>query len=258
MTRFHLKMRQGDFPAEVIRATELLFDAKPWRLDLGQLDLYQRWADVVCDAYNVPAIGIQKVDVDALGFEYVPGVVPNILIGRYSLTTLFCAVGAHILMSDNRGNGVANVEWAYSLFYIVRPVMFRRRAREGRILNMTAKDTFSRDTWDRLENMGLTMGDFLLDSAFDIRTLDADDDLTSPDDEAEADEANEDIASVVPFPTPDLRTRLERFPITILRKLSKNGLVPNGYSMSKEMLVDWLLNADRILLSGAMRREGVL
>jgi hypothetical protein len=254
MTRPHLKYRAEDFPAEVLKATELLFEAKPWRLDIGQLDLYQRWADVVCEEYGAGPVGIQKVDVNGIGFSYELGPIPNIIIGRYSLATLFCGMGMHInAVMGGLSSELAHIEWGYSLFYTVRPVMFRRRVREGRIVGMTAKDTFSRDTWDRLERLGLTVGDFMVDAQFDVRTLDADDDLVSPDEVAEAVDAEWDgtipveqedgtIFNFPISPTHNLRAELMEHSITSLRRLSR-GLVSGGYNMTKSDLVDALIAA---------------
>lgn len=243
MARYHLKYRKDFFPEEVIEATEKLFDAKPWRLDLGQLDLYQRWADVVSEAYGAGPVGVQKVDLNAAGFGYELALVPNIILGRYSLASLFCGMGLHIHAGGCRlPSQTAHIEWGFSLFYVVRPVMFRRRAREGRLVDVTAKDTFTRDTWNRLERMGLTMGDFLVDSAFDIRTLDADDDLVSPDDEAEAIESADsevgNLAPVIEFNrhVSDQFEALRELPVEVLRRMSR-GVFSGGYRMPKEQLI---------------------
>lgn len=191
MTRPHLTFKHEDFETHALVATEKLFEAKPWRLDLGQLDLYQRWADDVCEAYGVPSVGIQKVDYDVVGFGYIidPETgAPNIIIGRYSLATLFCAMGAHLKLSIS--HHIDHLAWGFSLFYVMRPVMFRRRVREGRIEGLTARDTFSRDTWARLVAMRLAEGNDLIDPHFDIRTLDAEDDLVNPDEVYEANDFN--------------------------------------------------------------------
>lgn len=242
MTRAHLTYHREDFSPRVLSATEDLFAAKPWRLDLGQLDLYQRWADIVCESYEVPTVGIQKVDYDAIGFGYIEGEAPNIVIGRYSLATLFCAVGAHIANSLGAAPSDNNVRWGFSLFYAVRPVMFRRRVREGRIQGLTARDTFSLDTWNRLTDLGLTDGNFLVDPHFDIRTLDAEDDLVNPDEVAEADEADEDLAQIIPLPSFDgpFANTLRSLPVVTLRRMSR-GLFSGGYNMSKEQLVRELI-----------------
>jgi hypothetical protein len=248
MTRPHLKYRKEDFNDETLRATELLFEAKPWRLDLGQLDLYQRWADVVCDAYAVDPIGIQKVDYDASGFGYIvdPDTgAANIIIGKYSIATLFCSLGAHIAQDS-----FDHIEWGFSLFYVVRPVMFRRRVREGRIIGLTARDTFSAGTWDRLTELGLTNGNFLFDPHFDIRTLDAEDDLVNPDEVAEADES-EELAPVVDLFSNDrlLQNEWESYvqrygsnSITFLRQMSR-GVISGGYNMPKAELLKALFDA---------------
>jgi hypothetical protein len=241
MTRAHLKYRKQDFLPRVLGATEDLFAAKPWRLDIGQLDLFQRWADIVCEAHEVPPVGIHKIDHDAVGFGYLvdeTNDVANVLLGRYSLATLFCGVGAHISLNSDRFN---HIEWGFSLFYIVRPVMFRRRVREGRIEGLTARDTFSRATWDRLTVMGLTNGNLLVDPHFDIRTLDAEDDLVNPDEVAEASEDTEGVTIITTLPNGQ-SSLLASLPIVELRRLSR-GLVSGGYNMRKDELITALVEA---------------
>src|SRR6478735_8913400 len=190
MPRYHLKFKKSDYVEEVIQATELLFEAKPWQMDLGQESVFQAWSDVVC-AVNVAPRATIVIDTNGRGYDYDYD-LSIISVGRASLASLFVGMGHHLWTTINgqeSNSPEISIAWGYSLFYSVKPVMFRRRVREGRILGMTAKDTFSSATWEQLVSLGQTDGDKLVNPALDIRTLETEDDLVNPQDSVEADDS---------------------------------------------------------------------
>ncbi len=270
MSRPHLKYKAEDF-GEILPLTNALFEAKPWRVDVGAEQLYRTWVEDVCSLADVSLPDFTNLDSGQVGYQYQRDYAgySQIVLGRLSLASLFCAVGQH-LYQEGEVDGidvgidprVVGVCWGYSLFYVCRPIMFRRRVREGRIVGLTAKDTFSADTWAQLVSLGLTNGAFLSDPAFDIRTLAAEDDLVNPSETEEANES-EELAPVIPIrdaivnaayddrdllegyvPSSERSAHIEQmmqFSITELRKASR-GRVSGGYNMNKVELVTRLLD----------------
>jgi hypothetical protein len=79
----------------------------------------------------------------------------NIRLSQWSITSLFIALRTHLLANGAEQKADDPQAWAHSLFYTVKPRMFRARVREGRIRGLTAKDTFSSETWELLVGAGV-------------------------------------------------------------------------------------------------------
>lgn len=167
--RTHLKFR--NFHTATTDAATELFEARPWREENieQRQEIAQTFADKVCNAYHVPTV---VVNIGPGGYwrttSYSPAIVqlnsmeqiesmspPTITLAGWSIINLFVAVRTHLL-ANGTGDGEP-VAWAHSLFYAVKPAMFRARVREGRIQGLTAKDTFSAATWNLL--VGAEAGD---------------------------------------------------------------------------------------------------
>lgn len=180
MPRTHLAFRRIARP--VVQAAEDLFTARPWRVEDTdeQAALGQTFLDAVVAAYNVPAVELfvssargssdyrytpAVFEADSLDDE--PRLIQNarIMMQGWSIVTLFHAARNHVL-AQGGAEPVASdpVGWGHSLFYLVRPKMFRARVREGRVMNITARDTFSADSWEKLSLAGFTFGDRLVGS----------------------------------------------------------------------------------------------
>lgn len=164
MPRTHLALK--NFRPPVLEATTALFNAKPWNANVtDQLGLGQTFVSAICQAYNVRDCTLVMRPLWGASHDYTPAVVsentvgetvvvsaPTIVLDAWSITNLMVALRMHLL-----ANGVAQVNhdpeaWVHSLFYTVRPAMFRARVREGRIGHLTAKDTFTTETWELLVN----------------------------------------------------------------------------------------------------------
>jgi hypothetical protein len=169
MARTHLRFK--NFRPAAIDAAAALFAAKPWRMEFGsveQITASQHFVDVVCAAYHVPTA---VVEIDIHGYQpaaYTTAVVhmnameeiesmtpPTIHLSRFSIVSLFIALRMHLLTNGQEQATGDPDAWAHSLFYTVKPAMFRARAREGRINGVTARDTFTSETWTKIVAAGL-------------------------------------------------------------------------------------------------------
>lgn len=163
MTRLHIRFR--DFHAGTMEATEALFNCKPWQFesDFERQAVAQVWADTLCEIYEVPAVRVVVGEShesdsdethDALDdFEDVPGEATALMMDHWSLVILFKRFREHMLANgyspQNRYPEDDVLGWAYSLFYKVRPRMFRARVREGRIPRVTPDDLLTTETLRR-------------------------------------------------------------------------------------------------------------
>lgn len=179
MARFHLRFKS--FKPETLAATEELFAAKPWREDEAfKQAAGQKWLDAVCATYELPPVRFvlgefeesdlnERIDrsgnfeQDPLAYnpgeEDVPSEPESELLRRkqfkipaWSLFQLFKHF--RIYMLDNgfeRANPRRSKKddvhgWACSLFYKVRPVMFRARVRDGRIKRIHPDELLTQET----------------------------------------------------------------------------------------------------------------
>lgn len=183
MARLHLKFR--NFRPSVLSAATAVFDARPWAMETAEdkAVVGQAFMDAVSSAYRVPAarFGISParamrdfnyrpaiMEVDALAEDDTPTMVepPQVWLHHWSIVTLFQVARVHVLAQGgveavNRNDPQS---WSCSLFYSVRPKMFRARVREGRIPGVLARDTYSEESWSKLVEAHLTFGDRLVGS----------------------------------------------------------------------------------------------
>jgi len=173
--RLHLRYKH--FKPDAVAATEALFAQKLWRLNGSataedeQSTAMQQWADKMCTIYGVPHL---HVAVDAKqGYRYGNYTPPayvmeedetphgmqegSIILGQFSLTNLLWHFATHLQVAGLlRNNGFySSFSWATSMFYTVRPVMFRARVREGRIAGVTPRDTYSSETFAQMLDAGI-------------------------------------------------------------------------------------------------------
>lgn len=172
--RHHLAFR--NFRPSVLDAAETLFDQRPWAMsDEDALAVYQNFADAISGIYRVPEVKVENRRHAYRSMAYVPALVetdaltdmpqtvspPRLQMRRLSILSLFHGIRVHVL-AQHGAEPVSETDphgWSCSLFYAVRPVMFRARAREGRVEGVTAKDTYSDESWQKLIDAGLTFGD---------------------------------------------------------------------------------------------------
>lgn len=147
-----LHLRYKNIHRTVVRATSELFDSRPWSGTAEeQASKFEKWLRRSSDAYGLPAPTLE-VSEDARGTSYDLG---QITLTKYSVIELFRAFRYHMMAmgvaqveaSDEtsmRGLAAATeldaVSWACSLYYKIRPVLFRKNVRSGKIRYVTPRD----------------------------------------------------------------------------------------------------------------------
>lgn len=158
----HLHLAFKNFQPAVIEATEALFAAKPWREDiLHQVLLGQTWADACVAAYELPPVVLvwnspEEALAEGTFYEPLYGEAPDeIRMSKFSIANLFIAFAKHRGAYSRARAGTNAAGWGLSLFYKVRPMMFRARVREGRIAGVEPRDLYTPETWARIVAAGL-------------------------------------------------------------------------------------------------------
>lgn len=265
--RLHLRYKHLKPAAR--RATEDLFALKPWRLkdeaDAEEVlsPMVQEWADKLCSVYSTPHVTIHLdfktgtrygqyfpayVTEDAAGIPDGMGEA-KIILGYFSLATMFWRFGQHLqsnghfrgIYEDNLGNSdyrylSAPLAWAFSLFYTCKPVMFRKRAREGRLACVNALDTYSKATLDQFAEAGIDPRDL---AALD-RLRDAENEAVSLDEPAVSEDAQ--LAEVEALTAADVATAAEQLGAPIQNRNQRL------LRMSRRQL---LAEADSVGITGA-------
>lgn len=255
MARLHLRFQ--NFHVNTLAAAQALFDAKPWRLetDAEKMAIGQAFVDAISTHHNIPT-AIVEITGSQFRYGFQPALVmeddngettidaPRILLDKWSITTLFNFVRVHMLAHQAVEPTSENdpFAWSCSLFYAVKPVMFRARAREGRVRGVSARDTYSRETWLRLEAEGLTDGDYLISreraTAMGPTSLQDDENPVLPDPALNEllDEDADNLPDEDETDQPRSGDGLDALGIVALRRLSR-GVVSGGYSLSKPDLI---------------------
>lgn len=261
MPRFHLRFK--NFRPAVIEAATDLFEAKPWRQeDAEQLVLGNAFIEKVCAAYDVPKA---RLCFNEWGSGYQPAIVAVdaldaplsveeaiISLHKWSITTLLGCVRGHLLANgitpEGRDPEQDPRSWAFSLFYTVKPAMFRARVREGRIEGETARDTYTQETWAQLvvDGKADNYSGTLIPQDESVSETSVDDDDTADEDEWDG-EGFEDETAIRFVNEGDANNDfafdgLDALGIVALRQLSR-GRIQGGYSLSKTALINALRQA---------------
>lgn len=165
MTTYRPHLRYQQIRDEAKEAASDLFAAKPWRAETDdeKVDLVRPFVARICEAYRVPVPEI-KVYRGIWGtYSYRAGVrhsltalnadAGTITIRSFAVIHLFTGLRAHI--NSHTGSRIDPFPWACSLFYAVKPTMFRARVREDRIPGVVARATYTQESWDALVEQGL-------------------------------------------------------------------------------------------------------
>jgi len=145
---YHLRFRR--FDRRTLAATDTLFSARPSRLEVAERgEVFERWVYEVSDIYSMERPDVvwdEEADYGGGGF-YAPGnhtitLSPN----RPSITTLIHET-RHALQTKQKGAPMVSSDveedaraWSLSLYYKVRPRLFERLVREGRIFHINGSD----------------------------------------------------------------------------------------------------------------------
>lgn len=165
--RTHLAFR--NFKPEVTLATAELFDQKPWAFEIEQEKeaAGQAFADKIVAAYGAPSVTVRLNPEEVYEYGYDPAFEgdeddeareASIVLEHWSIIQLLIHLRQHVLTTEvveAVGNPSEDpIKWATSLFYMVKPAMFRARAREGRMPMVTAQDTYTAASWQKLVDAG--------------------------------------------------------------------------------------------------------
>lgn len=168
MARTHLAFK--NFRPAAVDAAERLFAEKPWSVtdELRLQEIAQEFSTRVCAAYSAPQAVVIVVDDPFTPTAYTPAIVredglgrmesvqqPTIRLGKWSIVNLFTVIRTHLLSNGAEQKANDPNAWAHSLFYTIKPAMFRKAVRSGRIRGLSAKDTFTRATWAKLVENGV-------------------------------------------------------------------------------------------------------
>lgn len=142
MSRKHLSYRS--FAPAVIEATDELFASKPWRQDEDQQGKFEKWTEAVAKNYGMKT---PQLIVSPIAFTSYDPEHNTIYLNRFSVTNLFVTTRLALLEHGHsypavEGRGLAEdaIRWGVSLFYKVRPRLFRKAVRAGGIEGVDAWD----------------------------------------------------------------------------------------------------------------------
>lgn len=162
-------LRYKNLHPKTVGAAERLFNERPWDLEMSdQVAVGKEFLAEIAGAYRV---GVPDLDIYPLNsLDYEPARYSEDSLGqmaldedaqirmrRFSILNLFAMARAHV--NSEKGGDLDAVAWSHSLYYRVRPVMFRRLARTGRISDVTARDTYTSASWNRLVQAGVAEAD---------------------------------------------------------------------------------------------------
>lgn len=147
MSRLHLSYRS--FAPSVREATDALFASKPWRQDEEQHQKFTTWIESVSGNYGMKA---PQLIVHPLAVTTYERDTNTIYMNTYSVTTLFVSTRLAMLLNghchpavEGRDEGSDAMRWGISLFYKVRPRLFRKAVRAGGIEGVSAWDLVPSD-----------------------------------------------------------------------------------------------------------------
>lgn len=145
--------RFSAFHQRTVEATDALFASRPSQLSHGERDrVFRDWVTEVSGAYGMePPTFRWDVDADDAGGGYYRPADHSITMSpnHPSVTTLIHEF-RHAMQAKEAGAAQVSPDievdaraWSLSLYYQVRPRLFERLVREGRIFHVSAKDLSS-------------------------------------------------------------------------------------------------------------------
>lgn len=163
MARLHLKYR--NIRPSVIQSVKDAINGGIFATDRDNLSLspVQDLTDKICAEYGVESVnividsslgrawGYREAEYDSLGNQSLA----TIFLRKFSLFSLLSAIALHL--NENRNFQFHRRGFAASVFYAAAPSTFRKAVRFGKIAGVDAVDTFSTETWEKLQAFGLTV-----------------------------------------------------------------------------------------------------
>lgn len=153
MARYHLKYKHID--QRTLELTDRFFAQKPYQASPErQFRLFDTWVHGACIVYGFeahPHLVVDPTDRDLQisRSRYLPE-KQEIRLVKFSASSLFHQFRHHMqwCSEDGYGDPAAMEEdargWAASLFYTVRPRMYRKAVRAGNIMHVHPEDLLKR------------------------------------------------------------------------------------------------------------------
>lgn len=169
MARIHLTYR--DISEDFQSAIKTMVADKPWNLDReGRTEAVTTFFDTVCTDAGVtpPAVEFYRTSRFsrlAPGYSYTPEITGSLGLAvtpasvrfpRWRTVEIVGAIRKHIDFLNGDRDSDPNA-WAASAVYLATPVAFRDAARKGKVRGVTAKDTYTTASWQKLSEAGLTI-----------------------------------------------------------------------------------------------------
>jgi hypothetical protein len=163
-TKLHLHYK--NFHTDTLAITEAVMVEKPWKLEdfNTKQALFEQWVDKTAKVYDVPVPEVMVYEDSPLlqeSFCMYDGDQGRIYLRKHSLVSLFMMFRVHMLICLDTREGVQYTEerhrdihqdaaaWACSLFYQLRPFLFRRSVREGKIKLIHPRDLLANpEEWE--------------------------------------------------------------------------------------------------------------
>lgn len=142
--------RFSRFSKETLSATDELFSKRPSRMTHEERDeAFREWIGTVSSVYDMEPPTFQwdeDADMGGGGFYRLSDHSITMSPNHPSITTLIHEF-RHALQHTNKGAPMVDEDvevdaraWSLSLYYQVRPALFERLVREGRIFHITPED----------------------------------------------------------------------------------------------------------------------
>lgn len=157
-TKFHLHFK--NFHPKILEVTEAVMQHKPWKMeDFNEKQaLFEQWVAAASKIYDVVVPEVQVYEDEPM-LTYMGAMYDaeniRLYMRKHSLVSLFFTFRLHCLhvWAAKEGEDLAQLGeernkknmrdaagWACSLFYLLRPYLFRRSVREGKILLVHPRD----------------------------------------------------------------------------------------------------------------------
>jgi len=147
MARLHRKYKHEAFDPRIRALTLQFVKMRPWdRPDAETERLFRTWVHGACTVYQIPEPELVRIPVTVPSAEPTWGAYREntIFLRRWSMISLFHQFRHHMQEHAEEHDRTDDPEdaqaWACSLFYVVAPRRFRRMARAGRIVGVSAED----------------------------------------------------------------------------------------------------------------------
>lgn len=147
--RAHLAYK--NFHPGILEVTDTFFKSKPWDgTDDQKQTKFSRWLRDACRVYGIEPVTVEfNADLSSrIGGTYHEG---HLVLPKFSVTTLMHEFRHHMHrhgyvppLDVDQNRELDAIKWSCSLFYKVRPHLFRKAVRAGGIVYVFPEDLLRR------------------------------------------------------------------------------------------------------------------